>query len=229
VSSEAERAPGADARSVAIVEDHRLISTALQVALKANGFNVVVPELTERRELIDALSLARPSVVLLDLNLGRFGSGEDLLAELVQSGARVIVMSGTADDMTAGRCLEAGAWGYVAKSAELDRFLSAVVEAAAGRPVLAASERERLLRAWREGREAAADTLRPFEQLTQREAAVFGMLCSGLTVERIALDSFVSEATVRSQVRAILSKLDVHSQLEAVAKASRAGWQAPGD
>jgi two-component system nitrate/nitrite response regulator NarL len=226
VSTEGERVAGAGAVSVAIVDDHRLLSAALQVTLESNGFRVVVPELTQISELMQALAAARPSVVLLDLDLGALGSGEDLLPELVQSGPRVIVMSGTADDMTAGRCLAAGAWSFVTKSAEFEGLLGAVRDAAAGLPA-ASAERQRLLRAWREGRNAASETLKPFELLTQREAAVLAMLCSGLTVERIALDSFVSEATVRTQVRAILSKLNVHSQLEAVAKANRSGWKAP--
>jgi two-component system, NarL family, nitrate/nitrite response regulator NarL len=211
--------------SVAIIEDHHLVSTALRLTLESEGFVVLVPGLAERIELLESLRAAQPEVALLDLNLGSYGSGEALLPDLLSLGARVIVMSGTADDASAGRCLAAGAWGWVPKSAHFDRFLSAVRSAAAGQPALPVAERDRLLRAWRESREAKRHALKPFEQLTPREADVLEMLCLGLTVDRIALDSVVSEATVRTQVRSILSKLGVHSQLEAVAKANRSGWR----
>ena len=219
-----ERAPAASTASVAILEDHHLVSTALRVTLESEGFVVIVPALTDRSELIDALRATRPEVALVDLNLGSFGSGEALLPDLLSLGARVIVMSGTADDATAGRCLAAGAWGWIPKTARFERFLSAVTSAAAGQPALPAGERERLLRAWRESREAKRFALEPFDLLTPRETEVLELLCAGLTVDRIALGSFVSEATVRTQVRSILSKLGVHSQLEAVAKANRSGW-----
>jgi two-component system, NarL family, nitrate/nitrite response regulator NarL len=220
-------AAGAMSMTVAIVDDHRLISAALRVTLEGEGFSVLVPDLADRAELVATLLAAGASVVLLDLDLGSFGNGGDLLPDLVAAGVRVIVMSGTADDATAGRCLAAGAWGWVAKSAMFDRLLSAVVEASAGRPALPEAERERLVRAWRAESEAVTDALEPFEALTQREVAVLEMLRTGMTVERIASDSFVSEATVRTQVRAVLSKLGVHSQLEAVALANRSGWLPP--
>nr|WP_281374640.1 LuxR C-terminal-related transcriptional regulator [Nocardioides soli] len=63
--------------------------------------------------------------------------------------------------------------------------------------------------------------------MTPREEAVLGELMQGRTVRDIASSSFVSEATVRTQVKAILSKLEVSSQLAAVGIANTAGWQPP--
>ncbi len=63
-----------------------------------------------------------------------------------------------------------------------------------------------------------------FEQLTPREAEVLRHLAAGLPAAAIASSSHVSEATVRTQIRAVLSKLGVQSQLQAVAVARRAGW-----
>jgi DNA-binding NarL/FixJ family response regulator len=63
-----------------------------------------------------------------------------------------------------------------------------------------------------------------FGALTAREKHVLLRIIEGLSAEAIARESFVSIATVRSQIRAVLSKLEVHSQLEAVALARRAGW-----
>ena len=63
-----------------------------------------------------------------------------------------------------------------------------------------------------------------FDWLTARESAVLAMLMDGQSVARISAACYVSEATVRTQVRAVLQKLGVNSQLEAVALATRAGW-----
>jgi DNA-binding NarL/FixJ family response regulator len=65
---------------------------------------------------------------------------------------------------------------------------------------------------------------RPFERLTQREQEVLARLCEGHSAFRIADESYVAVSTVRSQIRAVLMKLGVGSQLEAVAAARRGNW-----
>ncbi len=71
-----------------------------------------------------------------------------------------------------------------------------------------------------------SSVLAPFHCLTAREGQVLRALAEGVGVAAIAADWFVSEATVRSQVRGVLTKLGVTSQLEAVAAAHRCGWLA---
>jgi DNA-binding NarL/FixJ family response regulator len=90
--------------------------------------------------------------------------------------------------------------------------------------VLHPAERDRLLVRLRSYRAGRRRDLAPFETLTPREQQVLRALSVGLTVPRIAERWVVSEATVRSQVHAVLRKLDVRSQLEAVAAATRVGW-----
>ncbi|HET6963733.1 MAG TPA: response regulator transcription factor [Acidimicrobiales bacterium] len=209
---------------VAILDDHRLMSSSVSAALRAEGFEVVVPELVEPAAVESRLRQEPPAVALLDLDLGAFGRGEDLLPILVALETRVLIVSGITEEPVIGRCLQAGAWGWVPKSAPLEELLEAVRSAASGRPVLDPAERDHLLRAWREWRTGSEEALAPFARLSRREAQVLAMLRDGKSVERIAAESFVAEATVRTQVRAILTKLEVNSQLEAVAKAARAGW-----
>jgi DNA-binding NarL/FixJ family response regulator len=214
---------------IAIVEDHQLLSASLRAALLADGFSVVVPALSDRGAVAAELCRNEPAVALLDLDLGAIGSGEDFLPLLVDLGTRVLFVSGNTDEAVVGRCLHRGAWGWVSKSASFDVLLGSVLRAVAGEPAIEASERDRLMRAWREQRTATEEALAPMQRLSRREAAVLGMLQDGKSVERIASESFVAAATVRTQVRAILAKLEVNSQLEAVAKASRAGWRPPTD
>lgn len=212
---------------VVILEDHRLLSASVAAALRAEGFDVLVPDLSDAAALVAGLRGQPPLVALLDLDLGSFGPGEDLLPLLVDLDARVLVVSGITDEPVIGRCLHAGAWGWVPKSAPLEELLGAVRLTVSGFPVLDRLEQDRLLRAWRQRRAEMEKVMAPFERLSRREAEVLAMLRDGKSVERIATESFVSEATVRTQVRAILTKLEVNSQLEAVAKATRAGWSPP--
>ncbi len=77
--------------------------------------------------------------------------------------------------------------------------------------------------------EALRGELEPLQELTPREGRVLGHLMEGRSAEEIADCEFVSVATVRTQIRAILRKLDVNSQLAAVARARRAGWSPPSE
>jgi two-component system, NarL family, nitrate/nitrite response regulator NarL len=213
---------GASAVRVAIIDDHHLIVAALAAALRAEGCDVDVPSLGKD---LPAWLRANPSqVALLDLDLGAHGNGEDLLPALLSSGCRVLVVSGVSDGAVIGRCLASGASGWLPKSASLDQLLAAILTLATGQEVLNNTERDRLLRVWRERREAESAVLAPFLRLSPREGVVLGLLMEGRSVDRIAETSFVSSDTVRTQVRAILTKLGVNSQLEAVAMARRAGW-----
>jgi two-component system, NarL family, nitrate/nitrite response regulator NarL len=207
------------ATHVVLVDDHRLFGAALGAALVAEGFSVTVPELTDLTLLGRVVLDAVPDVILLDLDLGAFGSGESLLGAFVGSGAAVLVVSGTTDDAMIGRCLDRGAAGWMSKCAPFDELLESVRAVAAGapgprpmRPPPAPPPRR------------PAPPATSFDWLTARESAVLAMLMDGQSVARISAACYVSETTVRTQVRAVLQKLGVNSQLEAVALATRAGW-----
>ena len=120
--------------------------------------------------------------------------------------------------------LEWGAIDAVGKEVPFTHLLAVVLAAARGLATSAPAERERLLREARERGMHRAREQAPFARLSEREQEVLRALLEGSNVARIAEANVVSEATVRSQVRSILVKLDVGSQLEAVARANRSGW-----
>ncbi len=212
---------------VAIVDDHRLFSAALALALQAQGVDVLQPELTSMLDVERALSDKNPDVVLLDRDLGSLGSGEALIAPVTSSGASVLVISGSLDGAVMGGCLASGAVGCISKTESLETVLEAVLAIAAGEVVTSPAERDHLIECWRRQQGVSDALTAQFRRLTPREAVVLGELMDGRSVTGIAAGDFVSEATVRTQVRSILQKLDVNSQLEAVALARRAGWKVP--
>jgi two-component system, NarL family, nitrate/nitrite response regulator NarL len=212
---------------VSLVDDHHLFSTSMAVALRAEGFEVQIPRLTSQEDVCQTIMASQPQVVMIDRDLGALGSGEELIPPIAKSGLPIIVVSASLDDVVAGRCLSLGAAVCVAKSDPFEMLLTSVVRVANGDPSVNQSERYRLIDAWRRWQASADATSGTFDQLTRREAHVLGLLIEGRSVKAIANENHVSMATVRTQVRGILTKLDVSSQLEAVALALRARWPRP--
>lgn len=212
----------------AIVEDHRLIAHSVRLALQAAGIDSVVPRLSSAEQVLADICSNPPDVVLLDLDLGdRVGTGENLLPTLVQNGIAVIVLTAVTDRHRLAATLEAGAVGFLNKSAPFDVLVDSVRRAATGEPLIREDERHQLLAELRMFRAREWTRTSMFQRLTHREQQVLGALCEGNAVDDIAEKSCVSVATVRSQVRAILTKLNVNSQLTAVALVRKTGWQPP--
>jgi DNA-binding NarL/FixJ family response regulator len=201
---------------VLLVDDQRLLVDALCVALRAEGLEPELAPVSSRDALVDRVRTSSPALVLLDLDLGgALGDGTDLVAPCV---------SGVTDELWIAAALEQGACAAVDKAVPFEDLLRTVLCAARGDTVMAPHERQRLLDRLRSHRRERRQELAPFESLTPREQQVLRALSAGMTVPRIAEAWVVSQATVRSQVHAVLSKLCVRSQLEAVAAANRVGW-----
>jgi DNA-binding NarL/FixJ family response regulator len=213
---------------VLLVDDHQLLTQSLAVALRAEGLHAELADLTSRERLIGRVRVRPPQLVLLDLDLGGLiGDGATLVRPFTDAGSRVLVVSGSTDREWLATAVEQGAIGLVAKSSRFDALLGTVLAAAAGAEVMDAEERHRIVSELRLGRERARHLREPFERLTPREQEVLAAVADGRTVTQIAKEWFLSESTVRSQVRGILTKLDVGSQLEAVALALKTGWLVP--
>lgn len=210
---------------VLLVEDHELLAQTLKVALASEDIASELVAPTSTRAVLSVVDQRRPSLVLLDLELGSpIGDGAALVRPIVTLGSAVLVVTGVTDLTRVAAAVEAGAVGYVAKSAPFDHLLEVVRESLAGRPVLAEAERFELLALLRRRRAGEETLLAPFRRLTPREKQVLRALAEGHSVEAIAQRWVVSSATVRTQVRGILTKLDVGTQLAAVARARQSGW-----
>jgi DNA-binding NarL/FixJ family response regulator len=210
---------------VAIIDDHQLLAYSLMCALQARGFEAETVRLEEPETLIRSLLDDPPDVVLLDMQLGgAIGSGTMLVGPFTEAGVRVLIVSGITDSVEIAAALEAGAVGHVSKAEPFDVLLDTAARVARGEQAMSDGTRQRLLGEMRRHRAEREHQRAPFEALTPREREVLRALCAGESVTSIATASFVSVPTVRTQVRAILLKLGVASQLEAVAQAHRCGW-----
>jgi DNA-binding NarL/FixJ family response regulator len=214
-----------DATRVLIVEDHDLLGQSVALALRADGLVVHRAEELDPSAVIAAVEQFGPDIVLLDLQLGESGeSGLPLIGPFNERGVSVIVVTGVTDRRRLGECMEAGAFGIVNKTDPFDRLIEAVHNVAAMREIMPPEERDALLAETRRQRAEEAKRLQDFRRLTRREQEILAALMDGKSAEAIAQEWVVSLATVRSQIRSVLTKLGAHSQLAAVALAREARW-----
>ena len=213
-----------DGARVLLVDDHRLLVETLQVSLSQAGFSVSVAPCGSFAEVLAAAAEVRPTLVVLDLDLQGAGYGYDLIGPLRELGAQVLVLTGTTDRIDLARCLEAGALGLASKANGFGNVLDQIRRAAEGETVTPITERTQLLADLAAHRRAAQRRHAPFEALSARERDVLRQIVEGKQAAAIAKDSYVSLATVRTQIRSILLKLEVSSQVAAVALARQGGW-----
>jgi len=216
--------PGPDAARLLLVDDHQLLAETLLVSLTQAGLTASVAPCGSFDEVLAAATAVRPTLVVLDLDLQGAGYGYDLIGPLRELSAEVLVLTGTVDRMELARCLEAGALGIASKAQGFGSVLDHIRRAAAGESVSPITERTQLLADLAAHRRATEQRLAPFEALSARERDVLRQIVAGKQAAAIAKDSYVSLATVRTQIRSILLKLDATSQVAAVALAREGGW-----
>jgi DNA-binding NarL/FixJ family response regulator len=210
--------------SVLVVDDHRLVGESLQAALKIRGFRVDLSDCATGTGVLDEAVRIRPSVVLLDLDLAQAGRGDELISPLVSMGSTVLVLTGTIDPIRTAECLEQGAAGVLSKAGSITEIVDTVRRAMAGEVVTSRAMRARYAAELDQHRREERARLAPLETLSPQERRVLGCIVDGCPAEEIAHHLTVSLNTVRTQIRSILRKLGVNSQLAAVALASQAGW-----
>lgn len=209
---------------VLFVEDHVLLAQSVAAALVDDGFDVVRPAGLDRETVLAAAAEHRPHIVLLDLVLGEGVTTLSYIPALSELGASVLIVTGETDRVRHAECVEVGAIGIVGKHQPFEHLLAAVKEVAELHTLLTPAQREDLLGELRRQRAEDVERLAPFERLTPRECEILAALMEGRSPEMIASSDHVSIATVRSQIRSVLAKLGVNSQLAAVGMALKHGW-----
>jgi DNA-binding NarL/FixJ family response regulator len=225
-SERQERDP--QAGSVLIIDDHELVGTSLMLSLRSEGMPAHRCGTADGLAgILAAADLLPAGLALLDLDLGRDRAGRsldgaELVAPLVGQGWRVLILSGSVDQVRIGGALAEGALAWVPKHAPFPALLRSVRAAFEGRDVMEADRRQELVELHRRQTTERRELERRLGRLTQRERAVLEEIAQGHRAQAVADRFVVSLATVRTQIRAILVKLEVGSQLEAVALYRRA-------
>ncbi|MGA8847741.1 MAG: response regulator transcription factor [Nocardioides sp.] len=216
---------------VTLVENHVLFAEALDIALTLEGYAVsrvtIDAQALRTDPLVRTIVDTRPNVVLLDLNLGPSTNGVSVIRPLTQIGIPAVVITSSQDPARWGECLDNGASTVICKSKPLSAILSVITLINEEHWHLPDEERERLIAVFHEDKGQVQDCRARLATLTPREREILDELLRGRQVRQIAQDFVVSEATVRAQVKSILAKMSVSSQLAAVGLALRGHWPQP--
>jgi two-component system NarL family response regulator len=197
---------------VLVVDDHAIVRKGLVALLNTVDGVSVVGEATDGEEAIQAHRTLRPDVTLMDLRLPKIG-GAEAIAKIRQEhpAARIIVLTTFDGDEDIFRALQAGAKGYLLKGMDATELTDAIRAVHAGKSRIPAVVAEKL--AERMGGPA----------LTTRELEVLKRIVAGRSNKEIAGDLHISEATVKTHINSILSKLGVSDRTQAATSALQRG------
>ena len=200
--------------TVLIVDDHPVVRSGLRAVLEGGSVQVV-GEAATGEEAIGLSGRLHPDVVLCDLRLGDGIDGIRTTAALraLKPAPAVLILTTFDRDAEILGAIEAGAAGYLLKDVAPEAIVEGIRRAAAGDMVLAPDLAARVLQGLRS----------PLPKLTDREVEVLRLLATGAANREIARTLFVSEATVKTHVAHILTKLDADSRSRAIHVARQAG------
>jgi DNA-binding NarL/FixJ family response regulator len=203
-----------------IVDDHPVVRDGLSGMFATDPGFEVLGEAADGAEAIRLARSLRPDVILMDLRMPGM-DGVTAITELARLGvpARVLVLTTYDTDSHVLPAIEAGATGYLLKDAPRAELLRAVQAAAHGQAVLSPAVATRLM-----SRVRTPET----EPLSQRELEVLQLVAAGSTNREAAVALFISEATVKTHLLHIYTKLGVGDRAAAVAEAFNRGLLTPG-
>lgn len=201
-----------EAIRVLIVEDHTVVRQGLAVLLNLADGVQVVGEAADGAEAIERFRTLRPDVTLIDLRLPKM-SGVDVIQRVRVEApqARFIVLTTYDGDEDIYRALKSGAKAYLLKGMTGEELITTIREVHAGKSHIPSAIAERL--AERMGT----------EDLTPREADVLKQIVDGKSNKEIAGELDISEATVKTHINSLLSKLGVTDRTQAATAAIRRG------
>ncbi|MER6950685.1 response regulator transcription factor [Nonomuraea sp. NPDC000554] len=197
-----------------IADDHPIVRDGIRGMFAGDPDFEVLAEAGDGAQAVELARALNPDVILMDLRMPRM-DGVAAIKELarVGSAARVLVLTTYDTDRDVLPAIEAGATGYLLKDTGRDELVRAVRTAARGEAVLSPSVATRLL----------GQVRAPADPLSARELEILHLIAEGATNREAAARLFISEATVKSHVLHIYTKLGVNDRAAAVAAAFRRG------
>jgi DNA-binding NarL/FixJ family response regulator len=202
---------------VLVVDDHSTFAELLALALDSEPDLHCVAVAADRETAIEAAREHAPDIAVVDLLLGR-EDGISLAADLasLRPGIRVVILTAHADQVVMRRASAAGVCGLLAKNGSLNDLLNTLRSARPGGFIVDPQLLQRLV-------STRDHTPVDLPSLTPREQEVLELLAEGQDARTAARSMGISLHTCRSYIKNVLAKLDAHSQLEAVATATRVG------
>ena len=197
---------------ILVVEDHHVVRQGLVALIKTVEDMRVVDEACDGKQAVELFRQHQPDVTIMDLRLPNM-TGVEAITEIRRGfpNARIIVLTTYDGDEDIYRALQAGARGYLLKDMSGDELMDAIRTVHAGRSRIPPAVAQRLAE-----RLGGPD-------LTTRELEVLKLIVSGKSNKEIGRDLFISEATVKTHINSLLSKLGVSDRTQAATTALQRG------
>ena len=210
---------------IVLGEDHALMRVGTRRILEQHEDLVVVGEGGNGQQVVDLIERLQPDVAILDIRMpGLTGIEVVRLAGERSPGTKTLVLTAYDDDEFILALMEAGATGYLLKTAKASELVEAVRSVHLGEPVLHPAIAAKVARLWARHRLAAQQE--SLGQLSPREREVLELAAKGLRNKAIADKLCISVRTVEGHFNSILAKLGAATRIEAVLYAVSHGWVA---
>jgi len=215
---------------VVIADDQALVRTGFRMILSAAGIEVAAVA-ADGQEVVEAVRRTRPDLVLMDIRmpvLDGLEATRRILAGAPATAPRVVILTTFDLDQYVYAALAAGASGFLLKDVTPEYLVAAVRLVRAGDALLAPTITRRLVERFASGPARTTALHRDLATLTPRELDVLRLLAGGLSNSEVAAHFRLSEATVKTHVTRILSKLNLRDRAQAVVVAYETGLITPG-
>ena len=210
---------------VLLADDHAVVRKGIREFLTEPGDIEVIAEASDGEEAIALLEQEKPDVAVLDIQMPK-RSGIDVCRHIRAQHwpIGILILTAYDDAPYVLAVLQAGANGYVLKTADADDIIQAVYDVQEGKSVLDPTIARKLMT------QLAGQSMdKPIESLTPREMDVLKLAAQGLTNKAIGAHLNVSDRTVQGHLANIFGKLHVTTRTEAVMRAVALGWLSPTD
>jgi DNA-binding NarL/FixJ family response regulator len=208
---------------VVLADDHAVVRKGIREFLEESGDIRVVAEAADGAEAVDLVAELRPDVAVLDIQMPHLtGIEATRRIKAEHPGVRVLILTAYDDVPYIMALLQAGASGYVLKTADSSELVRAVRAVHRGESALDPSIAQKVVQQLTSGRRPDAGVAA--EPLTRREIEVLDLAARGLTNKAIGQELGISDRTVQGHLANIYGKLGVGSRTEAVTEAIRQGW-----
>ena len=217
--------------SVLIADDQALVRTGLRAILETQPDLVVVGEAVDGLDAVDLVRRRRPDVALMDIKMPGLDGLEATRRIVAEAGDATAVLVLTTFDLDeyVYEALRAGASGFLLKDAPAEQLIAAIHTLAAGEALIAPAITKRLIAQFaRAAPPSEASAAAALEELTPREREVLLLIARGMSNAEIAAELVLSEATVKTHVKRVLSKLGVRDRVHAVVLAYESALVTPG-
>ena len=215
---------------VALVDDQAMVRAGFRMILETEPDITVVGEAGDGREAIDLVARSTPDVVLMDVRMPHMdGIEATRVIAASDSSARVLMLTTFDLDDYVYAALRAGASGFLLKDAPAEQLVNAVRVIADGDALLAPSVTRLLIDEVSRRPSVDAEAVAPgLGDLTERELEVLRLIARGMSNGEIAQELYLGEATVKTHVGRVLTKLGVRDRVQAVVLAYESGVVTPG-